>query len=73
MTHFEFSKVIFRKANSVIDDQKEIVGTKTMKVNRKQNTKKTRKRGDSPVSNQFLSRFLDVSKRCFKQDRSCED
>ena len=40
MTHFEFSKVIFRKANSVIDDQKEIVGTKTMKVNRKQNTKK---------------------------------
>ena len=46
MTHFEFSKVNsekksnFSKANSVIDDQKEIVGTKTMKVNRKQNTKK---------------------------------
>ena len=46
MTHFEFSKVNsvkksnFSKANSVIDDQKEIVGTKTMKVNREQNTKK---------------------------------
>ena len=43
----------FSKVNSVIDDQKEIVGTKTVKVSRKQNTKKTRKRGDSPVSNQY--------------------